>query len=101
MDWHDDATWWLWSDLIRLTPARRVPTVAMVLAATAYQRGDTPLALTAAEHAFKADPDFSHTQGILVGLAGGLPADEFATTIHIAAAWARDRIQAQSRRNHT
>ena len=99
LDWHDEATWWLWSDLIRLTPPRRVPTVAVLLAGAAYQRGNIPLARTAANHAFHADPDFPHTHAVLFGLYFGLPATEFTQLTHHIATAARHHLSAQSGRN--
>lgn len=56
--WADDASWWLWTTLIRYAPARHVPPVAALIATTAYQRGDSVLARMAAEHALSVDPDY-------------------------------------------
>jgi Domain of unknown function (DUF4192) len=56
--WHDDAAWWLWTDLIRVTPSAHVPAVATLMATTAYQRGDVVLARLATEHALAADSGY-------------------------------------------
>ena len=61
-DWHDDAAWWLWTDLIRLGPPGWVAPVATLIALTAYQRGDTVLAQLATDHALGADPGYSLAQ---------------------------------------
>jgi hypothetical protein len=60
--WHDDAAWWLWTDLIRAAPPGWIAPVATLLAVTAYQRGDTVLAQLATEHALTADPAYSLAQ---------------------------------------
>jgi hypothetical protein len=56
--WHDDAAWWLWSDLIRAAPPGWIAPVATLIAVTAYQRGNSILAQLAAQHALIDDPDY-------------------------------------------
>lgn len=56
--WYDDAAWWLWTTLIRLTPPTHVAPVASLIATTAYQRGDTVLARLAADHALATTPGY-------------------------------------------
>jgi hypothetical protein len=60
--WHDDAAWWLWTTLIRITPTTHVAPVASLIATTAYQRGDTVLARIAADHALAANPGYGLAQ---------------------------------------
>ena len=56
--WHDDAAWWLWSDLIHAAPPGWIAPVATLIAVTAYQRGNSILAQLAARHALIDDPDY-------------------------------------------
>jgi hypothetical protein len=56
--WHDDAAWWLWTDLIRTAPPGWIAPVATLLAVTAYQRGNSVLAQLAATHALADDPGY-------------------------------------------
>jgi hypothetical protein len=60
--WHDDAAWWLWTTLIRLTPPTHVAPVASLIATTAYQRGDAVLARLAADHALATTPGYGLAQ---------------------------------------
>ena len=60
--WHDDAAWWLWTDLIRAAPPGWVAPVATLIAVTAYQRGDAILAHLASQHALTDDPDYGLAQ---------------------------------------
>lgn len=66
--WHDDAAWWLWTDLIHTAPTGWIAPVAALLATTSYQRGNAVLARFAAEHALTDNPDYSLAQ-LVVGLA--------------------------------
>jgi hypothetical protein len=66
--WSDDASWFLWTTLVRYAPASHVPPVAALIATTAYQRGDTVLARMAAEHALAFDPGYGLGQ-LMLGVA--------------------------------
>ena len=59
---HDDAAWWLWTDLIRAAPPGWVAPVATLIAVTAYQRGNAILAQLAAGRALTDDPDYRLAQ---------------------------------------
>lgn len=65
--WHDDAAWWLWTDLIRTAPTGWIAPAATLLATTTYQRGNAVLARFAAEHALRDNPDYALAQ-LVVGL---------------------------------
>ena len=65
--WHDDAAWWLWTDLIRTAPPGWIAPAAALLATTTYQRGNAVLARFAAEHALHDNPDYALAQ-LVVGL---------------------------------
>ncbi|WP_158220829.1 DUF4192 domain-containing protein [Kineosporia sp. R_H_3] len=65
--WHDDAAWWLWTDLIRTAPTGWIAPAATLLATTTYQRGNAVLARLAAEHALRDNPDYALAQ-LVVGL---------------------------------
>jgi hypothetical protein len=56
--WHDDAAWWLWTDLIHAAPPGWIAPVATLIATTAYQRGNSVLAQLAAAHALTDDPGY-------------------------------------------
>jgi hypothetical protein len=58
MAWTDDAAWWLWHDLIRAAPPGHIAPVAMLIAITAYQRGDGVTAAIATEHALADHPGY-------------------------------------------
>ena len=93
LDWHDDASWWLWSELMPLTPGAWVPTVASLLSAAAYQRGDPDLAFIAAQYAVLFDPLCPHARAVLIGLAGDLPGEDFAQAARTIAAGAREHLR--------
>jgi hypothetical protein len=65
--WHDDAAWWLWTDLIRTAPNGWIAPAAALLATTTYQRGNAVMARLAAEHALRDNPDYALAQ-LVVGL---------------------------------
>jgi hypothetical protein len=90
LDWHDNATWWLWTDLIRLTPAHLVPTVTVLIATAAYQRGETPLALAATEHALRADPGCREALALWRALDAGVLAGEVVQAARTSATAARE-----------
>ena len=73
----------------------------MLLASTAYQRGDTPLALAVAEHTLNADPRSAHLQAVLIGLSSGLPAEHFRRTVRELATHAREHLTALAARTDT
>jgi hypothetical protein len=65
--WHDDAAWWLWTDLLHATPPGWVTPAATLLAVTALQRGEATLAQLATDHALAADPGYRLAQ-LVAGL---------------------------------
>ena len=101
LDWHDDATWWLWNDLIRLTPPNRAATVELLLATTAYLRSDTSMAMAAADRAFTADRGRAIPEPVLVALAFGLTVDQLTQLVHTTATAARTRLRAQAGNHDT
>jgi hypothetical protein len=57
--WHDQAAWWLWSDLIHAAPSGWIAPAATLLAITAYQQGDLYMAGLAAQHAMNDRPGYA------------------------------------------
>ena len=62
---HDEAAWWLWTELIGWAPAGWVAPVAGLLATTSYQRSNTNLTRVAAERALADDPTFAWARLVL------------------------------------
>lgn len=87
----DDA-WWLWLDLIRLTPRSHVPRVATLIASTAYAQGNGPMALTAARHALRVNPSYELARLIVWANSLALPATEFVDGLREASDLAAKRL---------
>jgi hypothetical protein len=95
--WHDDAAWWLWTDLIHATPPGWLAPPATLLAVTALQQGNTPVARLAAERALHADPGYRLAR-LVVGL---IEAAVHPSAIRDAMAHAvQEAMNAHHRRNN-
>jgi len=75
--WHgcdgSDAQLWLWADLTRRAAPPLAAAPARLLAATAYLRGDGPLARAAAQRAVQLEPDDRQACGLIAALDAGVP----------------------------
>jgi uncharacterized protein DUF4192 len=63
----------LWGDIVRHASSRWLPAPASLLAFTAWQAGDGPLATLALERALAADPDYSMARLLRDILDAGVP----------------------------
>lgn len=70
---HGQAHLALWCDIVRHASGRWLPAPASLLAFTAWQAGDGPLATLALERALAADPGYSMARLLRDILAAGVP----------------------------
>jgi hypothetical protein len=79
--WTDAAAWWLWHDLIAVTPPGHVAPVATLIAVTAYQRGDGVMASIATEHALTDRPGYGLARLVKASLNHAIPPEAISTLI--------------------
>jgi hypothetical protein len=99
--WHDDAAWWLWTDLIHAAPHGWIAPVASVIAVLAYQRGDGILAAIAAEHALLDHPDYRLARLVLGLLDVGTTPTQLRGLIHEALTQLPPDLRPTTRDSHT
>jgi Domain of unknown function (DUF4192) len=66
--WTDDAAWWLWHDLIHAAPPGWVAPTATLIAAAAYQRGNSAITSIALERALADVPGYPLAQFLRASL---------------------------------
>jgi hypothetical protein len=81
-----------WIGLLRRSPPSSVPTVATLLAATAYRRGEGALASMALERALLVEPDHRLAGMLQSALGRGVPPDIVSGVIDTGATEARAAV---------